>query len=254
MKSKKLTLILAIFFVIVVITTLFSTMFMLASIKVNFLNDANVLFGTETRIIESGEFEFGQNILFLSKKKYISNLETKNPYLQVVNIESIFPNKIVINCLERKELFYFQLDTNNIVVLDKFYKVLKTVNNTEVDQFVNGNILISGFEFEDVSVGKIIKVDLQENQKLNCIYKGLFMWNESEDFLKSKLLKIEIFNGNVNLTTTDNKKIFIENFTLLSEDKFNVAFSTYVSGVMIDNNYIKIYEDSSGKIVSVVGK
>ena len=254
MKSKKLTLILAIFFVIVVITTLCSTMFMLATIEVNFFNESSIFLGLETSIIESGEFEYGQNILLINKKKYIKNLETKNPYLRVLNIESIFPNKLVINCLERKELFYYQQSNNNYIILDKFYKVLKTVNASENLELLNGNILIEGLLVDSFNEGEKLLLSATENTKSNCIYNGLFMWSDDENYLKSKLQSVRINNDDVVITTKDNKKINIENFVNQSEDKFNLAFSIYSSGVMIENNYIKIYENHSGEIVGVVGK
>ena len=51
------------------------------------------LTATDEEIIESGEFSYGSSVFFHGKKKYEERLESKYPYLKVINIETVFPSR-----------------------------------------------------------------------------------------------------------------------------------------------------------------
>ncbi len=94
MKNKRLTLMLIVFAVFVLVISFTSALFMLSSVKVNFLSSCPMFISKEDMIIKSANFEYGKSVFFLKKDTYVNNLEINNPYLKVINIETIFPNKL----------------------------------------------------------------------------------------------------------------------------------------------------------------
>jgi hypothetical protein len=45
------------------------------------------------------------------------NLEKENSYLKVINIETIFPNKLIVHCAEREEFFSIKKNNSRMRVL-----------------------------------------------------------------------------------------------------------------------------------------
>ncbi|MCK9574916.1 MAG: FtsQ-type POTRA domain-containing protein [Clostridia bacterium] len=130
MKNKRLIVILGILFFIAFIVVLSSTVFTLQSVSLSFgqtLNVETTVFGTEQErvaVIESGNFNYGNCIFFIDKNENIDNLEKLNPYIKIVNIETKFPNKLVIHALEREELYSVRLNENSYAITDSTLKVL----------------------------------------------------------------------------------------------------------------------------------
>jgi len=130
MKNKRLIAILGILFFIVFIVVLSSTVFTLVHAEVVFsqvLDSENTNFGTDNErqaVIQSANFDFGKCIFFIDKQAHIDYLEKANPYLEVLNIETIFPNKFIIHALEREELYSIRLSETSFAIMDKSLKVL----------------------------------------------------------------------------------------------------------------------------------
>lgn len=55
----------------------------------------------KTAIVDDTGIKIGSSIFTISEKKAINNVEVNNPTIKVVNIERIFPNKVVLNIVKR---------------------------------------------------------------------------------------------------------------------------------------------------------
>ncbi len=142
MKRKRLALIVSLMLVFVFVLTLSSTVFTLKSVEIWFINDfgqtvsleSNKVYSTRSKldeVLSSVNFNYGELLFLVDKNKYISQLESNNPYFKVVNIEAVFPNKFVVKAQERKALYYFEVE-DEIYLIDKDFKILditKTAQN-----------------------------------------------------------------------------------------------------------------------------
>ena len=150
---KRLTLILSIFVgVIVTLVVLLFTLFGLNKVEMCFQNNSKV-FADETivkQIISSANFKKHSCVLFLNKDKYINKLEKENSYLKIINIETKFPNNLVIHCAEREEIFAIKNGDRKYFICDVDFKVLKILDysNTELsDEYLstqNNAIILNG--------------------------------------------------------------------------------------------------------------
>ena len=132
MKNKKLAIILIIFGFLTLLVVLGSTVFTTSSVQVNWLTSTNVFSTADNAgIVESGEFQSNQSIFLVNKPQYIDRLEKNNPYLKVVNIETVFPNKLVLHVAEREVLYALKVTNQeaqsgySYVLLDDECKVLE---------------------------------------------------------------------------------------------------------------------------------
>lgn len=165
MKNKVLISILCCFAFVVLIVVLSSTVFTLKEVKVEFydtndqlITDYNTLkhFSTtdSQSIIDSAEFNMGQNIFLVKKEKYTESLEKKNPYIKVIALTTHFPNKIVIKVHEREELFAIETGSGKYAITDGDMKVLKIADDFEELDAVK----INNLEMDAASVGEGIKL------------------------------------------------------------------------------------------------
>lgn len=124
MKNKRLIVLLSVLVFITVLIVINSTIFTLQKINVNWLTTKNELQSVKDyEIVES--IDMGQSIFLLNKNKIAEELEKEHPYLQVVSIETKFPNKIVVHSAERESLYAIEISHNEYAVLDEKGKVLK---------------------------------------------------------------------------------------------------------------------------------
>ena len=131
MKTKRLVILLSIFAMIILIVVLSSTVFSLSKVEVSFL-EVPTKFSTQNNqeIIKSGDFEKGKSIFLVNKNKHIKNIEEQFPNLKVVGIETCFPNRLVVQVVERQEfLAVYNYEQENYYVVDGEMKVLRVVDN-----------------------------------------------------------------------------------------------------------------------------
>ena len=201
--------------VVVTAITLCLTLFTVKDISVDFRTSISQDY-EDKQIIEKSQIPYGKCLLFMSKDKFEENIEKEYPYLDVINIETVFPSKIVIHVAEREEIFAVQKNETTIY-LDKDLKVLKIIEETyESDK--NNLILLNGLQIDQINVGDFIKVNhngiknfyasMVENGKILAQIKG---------FVKQITLEKE-FNSllgeeqeHINIATFINRKIKILN-------------------------------------------
>ncbi len=218
------------------IVILSSTVFSLKSVEVKFLADTSKLTGRETEILQSVDFKYKESIFFSNKKAYIQNLEKQNPYLRVVNIETKFPNKLVVNCVEREECYVIKLSSNKYAVTDEYLKVLNILNVYQNSITNPIEIKNSGLATQEVEIGDFFKIN---DDYLTQIFKSFREWNLDYSALKEKITSIELDYEKQNTLLVNMRsgvQIEIENSKVQLSDKLNLAFSFYDTKKDKNNN------------------
>lgn len=237
MKNKKLLICMVIFAFLVTVVILTSTIFALQNVTINFVSTTDKFVGVEQSLIESGNFKYGSNVLFLNKNNYISKLEKNNPYLKVVNIETVFPNKLVVNCAQRTEVFAIKLQDNSYIICDEDFKVLKKLNS-----FTNSPdnaILLEGLtNITNTNEGDFLNFDNNKKIILQTTFHSFKEWDLSCNNLKAKIKKVTMDFERLNQIKVEMRSgvnIVVKDANEYNSDKFNLAFSTYDSNTNYQN-------------------
>lgn len=149
-KYKKLLIVLGSIVGAVVLCFILSfTLFGLRNVKLHFKNEARIYNSDEAvqDIIDSGEFSYSMPIFSINKKQIIQNIESKNPYIKVVNIETSFPNHLTVHVAEREELFAIKIGESLYYICDADLKVLSLM--TSFDSTQTNAVLLSGVEVQN---------------------------------------------------------------------------------------------------------
>ncbi len=169
MKLKKWYFILgAVLALVIVAIILCFTAFSLKTVSIDYrTSHPNISqMVSDKEIIEGGKFKKGKPVFFQNKKQYSKNIENFNPYIKVINIETIFPSKMVVHIAERQEVFAVkgkikidETEEECFYICDEQLRVLR------IDIEVNDNV-----ENEDVKEDNIENNDI-ENDNIENIKK-----------------------------------------------------------------------------------
>ena len=129
MKNKRLIVILSVLAFLTVLIVINSTLFTLQGISMNWLTSKYMLQDIKDYEIAE-DIKLGQSIFLLNKDEIAKKLEKSNPYLRVIQLETKFPNKLVVHCAERESLYAIKISSNEYVVLDELGKVLELTNGS----------------------------------------------------------------------------------------------------------------------------
>ena len=237
MKYKRLIIVLGSIFAFVVLCTILSfTLFKTGNISFDFHNNT-VIFAEEQKqeeVIKSAEINTCMPIFTLNKKAIIEKLESKNPYLKVINIETVFPNKLVLHCAEREELFCIKGRDELYYICDDELKILSITRNIVTSQesavILDGvSVLNTGASvgdylelYENVSVVKGISNAFAHNNKsiadIKAMFKNIEVVNE-RNFYTTKMAPTIL------LTTYDGFKINIRNVNSYFKTKVNLMLN-----------------------------
>ena len=177
----------------------------------------NFVFNSEEKInslIKSANFDYGQSMFLINKEDYQIRLENKNPYFKLINISSVFPNKIFVYAMERKETFCLQSE-NKMFLLDEDFKILNISNKPKNNKkqlieilFNRNNLQTNFFDFFEIS-------DF-------AFDPGQYAWENNLIFSSIKNLSM-ILNSNYSLTLKDISSILIKE---QSSGTINLYFNT----------------------------
>lgn len=254
MKNKSLIIILSILASIVLIVILSSTIFCLKSVELNFMSNTINLTNKQEEILTSGNFKYNQSIFFINKSNYIKKLEEQNPYIKITNIETVFPNKLVINCVERNELFiiksYDGENFKNYLVVDDELKILSTLN--EFTNLHTNPILIS-IEGERVSTNLAGQTLFTTNSMLiKQLANELYAYNNNPLLLKANFEEIIINaenKNNIKIKMRSGVDIILKDMNTRLTEKFMLALSYYNNLEDKTKGVITTYENNENKVV-----
>ena len=189
MKYKRLLIILSSLVGAVILCFILAfTLFRLSKVELNFKNDTTLFASVEQHnfVVNSGGFNFGLPVFAANKKEIAQNLEKQNPYLKVINIETAFPNKLIVHCAEREELFAIKCGESLYYIVDEELKILKldaNFNNKQTNALLLSDVEIQNKTAEvgehlilhnSESIIKNISNSFAYNNKTVVDIKGMF--------------------------------------------------------------------------------
>ncbi len=258
-KSKILTIFLSLLAVVVLLVVLSSTLFAVSSVSVQFHSTKNVLASVdETEIAKSSNIKTGSNVFFLSKTKAKQKIEQTYPYIKVLNIETKFPNKIIIHAIERDKVFAFQKD-DKYYVTDSDLKVLDIVDGVYLSEKTNP-IKVS-FDGEVCNKGEFLSVS-KKFLPLKTLEEANYQNYEKEqsssalsDFL-SYYQEIEVFDEKIVLKTFLGVKVNIYSPQTKIQEKLKMVSIKFdeLSESQKSTGTINIFESENKVIGSYINE
>lgn len=253
--NKRLVILLSIFFFIVLVILLSSTVFSFQEAQVNFLSTTNYLVNEKT-ILDSAHFEYGESIFFIDREEYIENLELNNPYIKVISLELVFPNKVVIHAIERNEVFAFKLSDNTYVICDEELKVLAVkqvfVNTTSNAILVSLQNLVP---VEDAVVGTVLTLPTTYSNIIKNFIVFSKEWDSDLLNLRGNIERIELNyeeENNLRIEMRQGVEIIVLDSNLNLSNKLQLSYSVYDSA-SIDRTkgIILIIEQQNEEIIAM---
>lgn len=231
MKKKKLIVALSSLVVIVGLFVLLSfTAFSLRTVEVDFRTSAQNLTATQEEIIETSGIKKGGTVFFRNKDKYEGNIEKAYPYIKVINIETVFPNKMIVHVAERQEVYALEGE-NEFYVCDEEFKVLNVVQALDDEDAI---LLKTSKKISAYQAGQYITEI--ENPK---IYQALYENNRSlgaqKEFISSIEMEKEYDEGVkeevdvLRLSLSSGQTVTIANYKKDLSKKAHLMFEVYSS-------------------------
>ena len=197
-KTKKIIISLTtILFFVGILIVLSFTVFSLKKVELNFKTSHSQISVTEEEIVDGGDFGYGQSVFFHNKKQYIEKIESIDPYIQVINIETVFPSTFVVHIAQRQEVYSIKI-ADKYFIVDQNLKILKIESDFVSSQ--SNSMLLEGIEIleKDYKVGDYI----ESNNYLDT-YSAFFACNRTLAEQKSLIKSIQFeeeFDSIVNKT------------------------------------------------------
>ena len=237
MKYKRLIIALSSVIAVIVLGIILSfTLFRTNNICFDFQNETTTFESKESKaeIISSANINKSLPIYTLNKKEVTQNLEKHNPYLKVINIETIFPNKIIIHCAEREEAFCIKGRDDLYYICDDELKVLNITKSITISQI--SPVVISGVNVVNTGASAGDFLELKEGESLVKKISNAFAYNNKtitdiKAICKNITLKYEYNNYTCKIcptlifTTYDDFKINIQNAVSYLVLKINIALN-----------------------------
>lgn len=233
MKKRTQLITLSVLLLFVVLVVLSSSIFSFSQVGVDYLSTTINLNVTKESLLKDSGFNTGKSIFFLKKLEAQNSIEQKNPYIKVVNIETVFPNKVIFHIAERQELFAIECD-NNYYILDEEGKVLS--QKTTILSSAGSAITIYGLtQNEDAfNVGSFI----ENNETLSNLTYCFKEWTTKLSALKVHIKSVTIQDNVLNIGMRCGLKIVVTDYNLNLSNKLNLAFSIYDKAENIEDKTI----------------
>jgi len=253
--NKRLVVLISLFAFIVLIIVLSSTVFSLRTVQVNFLSTTSYL-ENEADIVSSASFSYGESIFFIDREVYINELEQNNPYIKIVSLEIVFPNRLIIHAVERNEMYAFKLSDNTYAVTDDELKVLSIkpvfVNTTENAILVTSNISINA---TNVVEGSLLPLNATDTTFLNDFSYYSQEWDNHLASLRGNIKELILHyeeNDTFKVLMRQGVEIIITKQHSKLNEKVQTAYSVY-DNPTIDRTkgIILVIEEQDGDVVAL---
>lgn len=184
MLKKKVIIAFSVLVAVIGLALLLSyTLFALRDVELDYRTSHTNITATDEEIIESGQIDMGGTIFFRNKKKIEERIENANPYVDVINIETVFPSKFVIHIKERTKV-YAIAGEGEYYYCDENLRVLEIAQTLSQD----APILLEGdFTVKRMQVGQY--VTFLENP---MIYQSLYQSNLTYGNQRDLIEKIRV--------------------------------------------------------------
>lgn len=173
-KSKIIIIVSSVIVGLIALIVLFSfTLFAVRKVEVDYKSSTLNLTATQQEIVENSGIKQGGSVFFQKKSKFKNNLEKKYPYIKVVNIETVFPSKLVLHIVERSEIYAFEHD-GLYYICDNEFKILRITDSFVSEQ--DNAILVGGVIIKD---GNYAVCDKLPVKNFVDIYEKLYQNNRT---------------------------------------------------------------------------
>lgn len=245
MKKRTQLIILSVLIFICLVVVLSSSIFSFSEVGIDKLTTTINLNITKDDLYTSSKFEYGKSIFSLNKNLAKNNIEKDYPFIKVVNIETVFPNKVIFHVAERQELFSVKYN-NKYLILDEEGKVLSVkdnfintaenaillcdynVNNTE---FHGGDDTKSQNDIKEYLPGEFIDNKDSLIKFATCLKE----WKLSFVHLRAHITSVQFDNTDIILNMRCGLNIKVFQFVSSLSDKLNLAFSIYEKAEDVEN-------------------
>ena len=199
-KTKKILISLSsVVLLAAILVTLAFTVFSLKTVKIDWrTSHANVTL-SDQQLIDGGQFSFGSSVFFHSKKGYQEKIESLSPYLDVVNIETVFPSTFVIHLAQRQEVYAFSSGQQTLIC-DQNLRILRLEQDFSSTQ--DNAMLVQGLSFEESSYqpGQYLEIE-----NFIDVYSSLFECNRTlsqQQALIKSIQFVQEYDQNIKETQT----------------------------------------------------
>lgn len=222
---------------ILLIILLSFTLFSLRTIKVDYKTSHTHITASNEEIINASKIKYGGTVFFRNKNKYIQNIEKEYPYVKVINIETVFPSKMIIHISERQEVYAIE-NGEHFYICDEEFKVLKMTDSFSSVQ--DNAILLKGIEIQNKNYAEGDKLIVNDFAN---IYKSLYENNRTLGEQQYLISDIEFSKEEVEILNSDNKNILNAQINLFNGQKFVIKNCTYGLKYKM-NMFIEVYSKS----------
>ncbi len=213
--------------------------------------------GVREKVIESGNFEYGRNLIFYNTDANVAKIEKATPYVKVEQVIRFFPNILRVYISERTMCYRVQdrLNPSNWYILDRDFKVLEIVNSTQITEssdYFNKTFAVSA-DTMTLSAEAGDFVDSKSIQGyLNSIADGVYA--RTRDIGKISTVSLSEKDGELNAEITMKGrgiKIIAVGADDLAEKVRRAATLVYNEDMVEDpeNTIFTVYKDYDGEIV-----
>lgn len=231
-KSKKIIISLSVVVaLIVIIVALSFTVFSLKKVEIDYRTSHKNITLSEEELVEGGDFSFGASVFFHGKNGYIEKIESLSPYIEVVNIETVFPSTFVVHIAERQEVYAFAYK-NSTFITDQNLRILREeenfVSNRENAMLFEGGLIAEN----DYKVGDYLQIE-----NFIDIYSSLFECNRTLTEQRALICSIKLlseYDENIKQTQVTailnlfgGQTVQIKNATYGLKYKLNMFLSVY---------------------------
>lgn len=168
------------------------TLFSLKSVEIEF-ETGNKIITNEMQSQIISEIDLGGTVFFKNKDEMTSKIEKKYPYVKVINIETILPNKFIIHIAERQEI-YAITSLNRTCYLDNELKVLRINEGNFISVSTNAIKLdLFGLDFDLSAFSEGQFFDISE-LTINSSNKTINLGEQTQETLNNLLNCFQINN------------------------------------------------------------
>lgn len=192
-KHKKLIIVLSVIVALLItLIVLMFTLFSLKSVEIEF-ETGNKIITNEMQSQIISEIDLGGTVFFKNKDEMTSKIEKKYPYVKVINIETILPNKFIIHIAERQEI-YAITSLNRTCYLDNELKVLRINEENFISVSTNAIKLdLFGLDFDLSAFSEGQFFDISE-LTINSSNKTINLGEQTQEVLNNLLNCFQINN------------------------------------------------------------
>ena len=145
--------------ILLLLLLLLFTLFRVNKVELHFKNETSIFNSVEYQneiISTSGILDYS-TIFSVKKSSVVNNIEKEYPYIKVINIETVFPNSIIIHCAQREEAYYVQVGNNLYYLVDEEFKVLGL--SSSYDENSKKAVLLFGIEIDNktAKIGEVLE-------------------------------------------------------------------------------------------------